>query len=56
MLSIESRPIRDKNWEYIFFVNIEGSLNDDNVRRALKGVQEGSSSMRILGCYQKTHQ
>ena len=51
MVMIESRPVPGKNWEYRFFVDIEGNLSDDGVQSALKGIQEEATNMRILGNY-----
>ncbi len=53
MTNIQSRPIKDKNWEYRFFIDIEGSLEDSSVINALKGIQEEAVSMKILGTYYK---
>lgn len=49
MTKIESRPISGKNWEYRFFVDFEGNLQDAGVRNAINGIKEESSSLRILG-------
>lgn len=51
MTNIQSRPIKDKTWEYRFFVDIEGSLQDSAVINALKGIEEEAASMKILGTY-----
>ena len=51
MLRIESRPIEGRSWEYRFFVDIEGSLEDAAVQNALKGIAEEAASLRILGTY-----
>ncbi len=51
MIMIESRPIPGKNWEYRFFVDVEGSLGDPAIRNALLGISEEAVSMRILGNY-----
>lgn len=51
MRKIESRPIPEKNWEYRFFVDIEGNLEDPGVINALFGVREEAGYMRILGNY-----
>lgn len=51
MFMIESRPVRGKNWEYRFFVDLEGNLSDASVQNALKGIAAESSSLRILGNY-----
>lgn len=51
MRMIESRPIAGRNWEYRFFVDIEGKLSDAPIQNALKGIEEEASNMRILGNY-----
>lgn len=51
MRKIESRPIPNRNWEYRFFIDIEGNLEDAGVNNALKGIAEESQNMRILGNY-----
>lgn len=51
MRMIESRPVAGKNWEYRFFVDIEGNLSDASIQNALKGIEEEASNMRILGNY-----
>lgn len=51
MVMIESRPIQGRNWEYRFFVDIEGNLSDDSVKNALKSISEEASNMWILGNY-----
>lgn len=51
MFKIESRPIPGKNWEYRFFVDIEGNLDDAPVKNALKGIREEATNLRILGNY-----
>ena len=51
MNKIESRPIPGRNWEYRFFVDFEGNLNDGGVKNALRGIREEANNMRILGNY-----
>lgn len=51
MLMIQSRPILERNWEYRFFVDIEGTLKDAQVQNALLGIQKEAVAMRILGSY-----
>ena len=43
MTKIESRPIPERNWEYRFFVDFEGNLNDSGVKNALRGVRRRRS-------------
>lgn len=51
MTKIESRPIEDRNWEYRFFVDIEGNLGDSAVKNALRGLREEAKKLKILGNY-----
>ena len=51
MSRIESRPIADRNWEYHFFVDFEGNLNDSAVKNALRGIREEALNLKILGNY-----
>lgn len=51
MVKIESRPVKDRSFEYRFFVDMEGNLRDGAVQNALKGLQEGALSIKILGNY-----
>ncbi len=51
MCRIESRPIADRNWEYRFFVDFDGNLNDSAVKNALRGIREEALNMKILGNY-----
>ena len=49
LTKIESRPIENRNWEYQFFVDIEGNLNDPGVRNALACIRECAKELTILG-------
>ena len=40
MSKIESRPSKRKNWEYFFFVDIEGHCEDELVKECHRGVRE----------------
>ncbi len=51
MTKIESRPIEDRNWEYRFFIDIDGNLADSAVKNALRGLREEAKMLRILGNY-----
>ncbi len=51
MTNIESRPMTGRNWEYRFFVDFEGNLNDGAVKNALRGIREEAKNMKILGNY-----
>ncbi len=51
MVMIQSRPIPGRNWEYRFFVDIEGNLADAAVNNALTGIANEAANLRILGNY-----
>jgi len=51
MTNIESRPIPGRAWEYRFFIDFEGNLNDGAVKNALRGIREEAITMKILGNY-----
>jgi len=48
---IESRPSRRKAWEYIFFVDMEGHIEDRKVRKAIDEVKEHCLYLKFLGSY-----
>jgi len=51
MIKIESRPLRGKPWEYLFYVDFLGNTQDERVQRALSHLQELADLLRVLGCY-----
>ncbi len=53
MTKIESRPSKNKAWEYYFFVDIDGHASDEKVARALNDLQEHCTLMTVLGSYPK---
>ena len=48
---IESRPSKRKAWEYIFFVDMEGHIEDKKIKKALDDVREQSLYLKHLGSY-----
>lgn len=51
MLKIESRPIVNKSWEYFFYIDFEGNLEDDVVKLAIDAIRNNSSVFQLLGNY-----
>lgn len=49
MTKIESRPILGKPWEYRFFIDFEGNLEQAGVKNAINGIQEEAGRLYILG-------
>ena len=50
---IESRPTRQKPWEYNFYVDIEGHREDTNIKEGLAKLEESAVFLKILGSYSK---
>lgn len=51
MTKIESRPVEGKSWEYRFFVDFEGNLEQPGVKNAIRGLREEARNLKILGNY-----
>jgi len=51
LLKIESRPIKDKPWEYFFYIDFQGNTNDDKITSAIKLIKKNSHYFKILGNY-----
>ena len=51
LTKIESRPLRGKPWEYLFYVDLIGRVEEERVQRALGHLQELADFMRVLGSY-----
>jgi chorismate mutase/prephenate dehydratase len=54
MSKIESRPSKRKAWEYFFFVDVDGHVEDAPLVKALTELQKHCSFMKILGSYPKS--
>jgi chorismate mutase/prephenate dehydratase len=48
---IESRPRTGEAWQYVFFVDLEGHREDDNVREALRALEAHSEMVKLFGSY-----
>ena len=55
LTKIESRPSRDRAWDYLFFIDFEGDEDDENVQVALLQILKKSTFLKVLGSYQ-SHQ
>jgi chorismate mutase/prephenate dehydratase len=51
MTKIESRPSKRKVWEYFFFVDCDGHMNDGKLAKALALLGEHCSYVKVLGSY-----
>ncbi len=53
LTKIESRPTRQKPWEYNFYLDFEGNRDDPVVQQALEGLETTSLFVKVLGSYPK---
>ena len=51
LTKIESRPSKRKAWEYIFFVDMEGHIEEKRIRKAIVELSENCLYLKILGSY-----
>ena len=51
MVKLESRPRRDRFWEYVFFVDIEGHADDQKISSALAELVRKAAFVKVLGSY-----
>jgi chorismate mutase / prephenate dehydratase len=49
--SIQSRPSKRKAWDYVFFVELDGHISEDKVRRALRKAEEHTVFLKVLGSW-----
>ena len=56
LTKIESRPIKTKAWEYVFFVDLDGHMADEHVKDAVAELEKSCSFLKILGSYPKSQQ
>jgi prephenate dehydratase len=54
LTKIESRPLRGKPWEYLFYADFLGRDTDPVCQRALNHLQEFTDSYQLLGSYPKS--
>ncbi len=53
MTRIESRPSRRKKWHYVFFIDLDGHVEDEAIATALKELEVHTQLFRVLGSYPK---
>lgn len=51
MMKIESYPVKDRPWEYLFFVDVAGHEKDEEIGRCLSELERKTTFFKILGSY-----
>ena len=51
LLRIESRPSRGQLWSYVFFIDCEGHIGDENIQNAIASLNDQNINVKILGSY-----
>jgi chorismate mutase/prephenate dehydratase len=51
LTKIESRPSKRKAWEYIFFVDMEGHIEDKKLKKAVESMRDDCLYLKVLGSY-----
>ncbi len=51
LAKIESRPVKGKQWKYLFFLDMIGHMDDDRIRKGCRRLREQCSYFEWLGSY-----
>ncbi|NLC70631.1 MAG: prephenate dehydratase [Desulfuromonadaceae bacterium] len=54
LTKIESRPIKKKAWEYVFFLDLEGHLSQPEIAAAVEELRSHCQFVKVLGSYPRT--
>jgi prephenate dehydratase len=53
LTKLESRPSKDRPWEYVFYTDFEGHLDSESYQEAMKELKDQATFVKILGSYPK---
>lgn len=53
LTKIESRPIKKKAWAYIFFLDVDGHIEDRKIKGAVETLDRRCQFLKVLGSYPK---
>ena len=50
---LESRPSRERAWEYVFWADLDGAIDDPATAAALADLAGRATMVRVLGSYRR---
>ena len=53
---IESRPLHESNWEYCFYVDLAGNIEENTLRILMESLSKDCENCRLLGSYKAANQ
>ncbi len=53
LMKIESYPLKERLWEYLFFVDFSGHIDDPEIKKSMKALRRKTNFLKILGSYPK---
>jgi prephenate dehydratase len=56
MSKIESRPSRERAWEYVFWIDLDADTTDPGTAAALAGLRDVTTMLRVLGSYARAQE
>jgi chorismate mutase/prephenate dehydratase len=56
MMKIESYPVKDRLWEYLFFVDVAGHAQDEEIKQCIDDLRRKTTFLKILGSYPRSEE
>lgn len=56
LTKLESRPRRNKPWMYVFYVDIEGNMDNPKINAAIGALLKTAAFVKVLGTYKKAEE
>ena len=53
LMKIESYPVKERLWEYLFFVDFAGHIEDKEIKQCMADLKAKTTFLKILGSYPK---
>ncbi|MFO8057428.1 MAG: prephenate dehydratase [bacterium] len=53
---IESRPLKERPWEYVFFAEMDGHITDKAIKDSLRDLEKDCLFVKVLGSFPKRRQ